>query len=200
MTSTALSTNRHPRRVANTSTCWWPSRSPLDPALWGDPAERWDHQPLETLDADLDLVAAQLIAASQVAADHGVELWTESLNTFTGCAGISNAHNSSPNVWPALRCARRWTSVTWSPPAVILLSSSSRLGDHISHVHIRDAVPGNINLSVGNGDVDFAYGLKTLEHVDYAGHFSLELETRDITNDERPAATARAGRLISALI
>jgi sugar phosphate isomerase/epimerase len=76
----------------------------------------------------------------------------------------------------------------------------SRLGGHISHVHIRDAVPGNINLSVGNGDVDFAHGLKTLEHVDYAGHFSLELETRDITNDERPAATARAGRLISALI
>jgi hypothetical protein len=37
-----------------------------------------------------------------------------------------------------------------------------RFGDHIAHVHIRDAVPGNINLSVGNGQVDFARGLKAL--------------------------------------
>ena len=75
-----------------------------------------------------------------------------------------------------------------------------RLGDHIAHVHIRDAVPGNINLSVGNGDVDFAVGLKALSHTGYAGHFSLELETRDITHNERPAAAARAGRYITELI
>ena len=62
------------------------------------------------------------------------------------------------------------------------------MATRISHVHIRDAVPGNINLSVGNGDVDFAYGLKALAHAEYAGHFSLELETRDITDDQRPAA------------
>jgi hypothetical protein len=34
----------------------------------------------------------------------------------------------------------------------------------------------------------------------YAGHFTLELETRDITNDHRPEATARAAQLISGLI
>ena len=75
-----------------------------------------------------------------------------------------------------------------------------RFGDHIAHVHIRDAVPGNINLSVGNGQVDFARGLKALADAGYAGHFTLELETRDITNDQRPAATARAAQLISGLI
>ena len=31
-----------------------------------------------------------------------------------------------------------------------------RFADRIAHVHIRDAVPGNINLSVGRGSVDFA--------------------------------------------
>jgi hypothetical protein len=45
-----------------------------------------------------------------------------------------------------------------------------RFGDHIAHVHIRDAVPGNINLSVGNGQVDFAHGLKALADARYAGH------------------------------
>jgi sugar phosphate isomerase/epimerase len=75
-----------------------------------------------------------------------------------------------------------------------------RFGDHIAHVHIRDAVPGNINLSVGNGQVDFARGLKALADAGYAGHFTLEtleLETRDVTNDQRAAATARAAQLIS---
>ena len=75
-----------------------------------------------------------------------------------------------------------------------------RFGDHIAHVHIRDAVPGNINLSVGNGQVDFARGLKALADAGYAGHFTLELETHDITNGQRPAATARAAQLISGLI
>jgi len=75
-----------------------------------------------------------------------------------------------------------------------------RFGDHIAHVHIRDAVPGNINLSVGNGQVDFARGLKALADARYAGHFTLELETHDITNGQRPAATARAAQLISGLI
>jgi sugar phosphate isomerase/epimerase len=46
-----------------------------------------------------------------------------------------------------------------------------RFGDHIAHVHIRDAVPGNINLSVGNGQVDFARGLKALADARYASRF-----------------------------
>ena len=58
-------------------------------------------------------------------------------------------------------------------------------------------LPGNINLSVGNGQVDFARGLKALADARYAGHFTLELETHDITNGQRPAATAQ---LISGLI
>jgi len=34
----------------------------------------------------------------------------------------------------------------------------------------------------------------------YTGHFSLELETRDVTHDERPAATAKAASFITDLI
>ena len=70
----------------------------------------------------------------------------------------------------------------------------------IAHVHLRDAVPGNINLSIGNGQADFAAGLKALAASGYTGHFSLELETRDVTHDERPAAAAKAASLITDLI
>jgi sugar phosphate isomerase/epimerase len=76
----------------------------------------------------------------------------------------------------------------------------ARFATRIEHVHIRDAAPGNINLSVGRGTVDFSAGLKVLADAGFAGHFSLELETRDVTDDRRPAAAAAAGHLISDLI
>jgi len=76
------------------------------------------------------------------------------------------------------------------------------LGPHIAtRPHPRGgAGEGNINLSVGNGAVDIARGFKALADAGYHGHFSLELETRDITHDERPAAAAKTARLISDLI
>ena len=75
-----------------------------------------------------------------------------------------------------------------------------RFHGRIAHVHLRDAVPGNINLSIGNGQADFAAGLKSLADKGYTGHFSLELETRDVDHDERPAAAAAAAAFISNLI
>jgi sugar phosphate isomerase/epimerase len=163
------------------------------------PCGALNHEPLQTLDADLDLVAAELIAASHVAADHGVELWTESLHFHRLCCNLERAQQLSERLTGTpVRQVMDFSHVVASggDPAEFI----DHIAAHIAHVHIRDAVPGNINLSVGNGAVDFARGLKTLAHADYAGHFSLELETRDITNDQRPAATARAARLISHLI
>jgi sugar phosphate isomerase/epimerase len=76
----------------------------------------------------------------------------------------------------------------------------ARFGPRITHVHCRDATPGDIHHSIGNGSVDFAGGIATLDKAGYEGHFTLELETRDITNEERPAATAKAGHFISSLL
>ncbi|HEY1157278.1 MAG TPA: sugar phosphate isomerase/epimerase, partial [Arthrobacter sp.] len=43
------------------------------------PCGALDHTPVRSVEEDLDLIAAQLIAAGQRAAEFGVELWTESL-------------------------------------------------------------------------------------------------------------------------
>ena len=163
------------------------------------PCGALNREPLQTLDVDLDLVAAELTAAADLAADDGVELWTESLHFHRLCCNLERAERLSERLTDTpVRQVMDFSHVVASggDPAEFV----DHLGAHIAHVHIRDAVPGNINLSVGNGDVDFARGLKTLRHADYAGHFSLELETRDLTNDQRPAATARAARFISPLI
>jgi sugar phosphate isomerase/epimerase len=162
------------------------------------PCGALEHTPIDSLETDLDLVAAELSAAAHAATQRGVELWTESLHYFRLCGDIERAQLLTDRLPDSVGIVMDFSHIVASgadPEDFV-----RRFGPRITHVHLRDAVPGNINLSVGNGDVDFAFGLKTLAHAGYSGHFSLELETRDITHDQRPSATARAGRFITELI
>mgnify|MGYP000558882634 CR=1 FL=1 len=157
-----------------------------------------DHQPLGTLDEDLDRVAAELIAAAHVAAASGVELWCETLHFHRLCFDIERAQALTDRLAGHVGVVMDFSHIVASGGDPV--EFVDRFGPQIAHVHIRDAVPGNINLSVGNGAVDFGRGLKALAGAGYPGHFALELETRDLTHDERPAATTAAAQLISELI
>ena len=158
-----------------------------------------DHNPVRSLDEDLDLVASQLSAAAQRADAFGIEVWTESLHFFRLCYNIERAEQLTQRLaGSGVRLVMDFSHITASgsnPRDYV-----DRFADQIAHVHLRDAVPGNIHLSVGNGSADFAGGLRALAEAGYTGHFALELETRDISNDERPEATARAGAFITPLI
>lgn len=157
-----------------------------------------DHTPIDTLDADIALVADELAAAAAVAATHGVALWTESLHWHRLCWNVERAQMLADRLSDDVGIVMDFSHVVASGGDPV--DFVDRFGPRIEHVHIRDATPGNINVSVGNGDVDFGRGLKELTTAGYRGHFSLELETRDITNDQRPSAAAAAGDVISALI
>lgn len=157
-----------------------------------------DHTPVDTLDADIALIADELAAAAAVAATHGVALWTESLHWHRLCWNVERAQILADRLSEDVGIVMDFSHVVASGGNPV--DFVHRFGPRIEHVHIRDATPGNINVSVGNGDVDFARGISELTTAGYRGHFSLELETRDITNDQRPDAAAAAGDLISALI
>ncbi|HEX6757209.1 MAG TPA: sugar phosphate isomerase/epimerase [Propionibacteriaceae bacterium] len=75
-----------------------------------------------------------------------------------------------------------------------------RFDGRIGHVHLRDAVLGDINRSIGRGEVNFAAAIEALITSGYQGHYSLELETHDIKDAERPAEAGRAGRYITSLL
>ncbi|KIS25595.1 xylose isomerase [Arthrobacter sp. SPG23] len=157
------------------------------------------HDPVRGLDEDLDTIAAQLIHAGQRAAEFGVELWTESLHFLRFCWNLERAELL------AHRLAGSRVGIVMDFSHIVAagedpLEYLERHDGRITHVHLRDAVPGNINLSIGNGQADFAAGLRSLAARGYAGHFSLELETRDVTHDERPAAAAKAASFITDLI
>ncbi|MFF1883035.1 sugar phosphate isomerase/epimerase family protein [Pseudarthrobacter sp. NPDC058196] len=163
------------------------------------PCGALDHNPVRSVDEDLDLVAGQLIDAAERAAGFGVELWTESLHFLRFCWNLDRAGLLAD------RLAGSGVGIVMDFSHIVASGEDiqaylDRHHGRISHVHLRDAVPGNINLSIGNGDADFAGGLKRLAADGYTGRFSLELETRDVTHDERPAAAAKAASFITDLI
>ena len=125
-------------------------------------------------------------------------MWTESLHLHRLCWNLERAQLLTDRLPGDVGIVMDFSHVVASGGDPV--DFVARFGQRIKHVHIRDAAPGNINLSVGRGTVDFGRGLKALADAGFGGHFSLELETRDIPHDQRPAATAAAGQLISELI
>jgi sugar phosphate isomerase/epimerase len=162
------------------------------------PCGALDHAPVETLTADVDRVATELASAAATAGRAGIELWTESLHLHRLCRDIERAQLLYARLTDTVGVVMDFSHIVASGADPV--EFVDRFAPRITHVHIRDAVPGNINLSVGNGQVDFARSFKQLAVVGYTGHFSLELETRDITNEQRPDAAAAAGRFITDLI
>ncbi len=163
------------------------------------PCGALSHEPVRSVEEDLDEIATQLIHAGQRAAEFGVELWTESLHFLRFCWNLERAELL------AQRLAGAGVGIVMDFSHIVAagedpLEYLERHQGRVAHVHLRDAVPGNINLSIGNGDADFAAGLRALAASGYAGHFSLELETRDVTHDERPATAAKAASYITDLI
>jgi len=163
------------------------------------PCGALSHEPVRSIGEDVDAIAAQLIGAQARAKEFGVELWTESLHFLRFCWNLERAELLAKRLdGSGVGIVMDFSHIVAAgeDPLVYLERHQGR----IAHVHLRDAVPGNINLSIGNGDADFAAGLSALAAHGYAGHFSLELETRDVTHDERPAAAAKAASFITDLI
>lgn len=163
------------------------------------PCGALSHEPVRSVGEDLDTIADELTRAGERAAEFGVELWTESLHFLRFCWNLERAEQL------AQRLAGSAVGVVMDFSHIVAageepLEYLRRHEGRITHIHLRDAVPGNINLSIGNGQADFAAGLRALAAQGYAGHFSLELETRDIEHGERPAAAAKAASFITDLI
>jgi sugar phosphate isomerase/epimerase len=162
------------------------------------PCGALSHDPKESLEQDLDRVAQELHSAAQAASERGVELWVESLHFWRLSWNGEVAAKLHARLGKQVGLVMDFSHLVASGTDPVQFVQ--RFGDRIRHVHLRDAVPGNINLSIGNGKVDFAAGIRALLLAGYQGHYSLELETRDVTNDERPVAAAQAARFISELI
>ena len=156
------------------------------------------HEPITNLSADLALVADQVAGIAERCAAAGMQLWIEAPHFFRLCYDLNRAAQLLTLLPAAVGviCDVSHIVASGSKPRQFVELAGSR----ISHVHLRDASLGYIHHSIGNGQVDFADTIAALTGIGYAGAYSLELETRDVSDDDRPAAALQAGRYISTLL
>lgn len=162
------------------------------------PCGAQSRDPVATLNRDMERVANALEDASQRAAAVGVDIWVESPHFYRLCWDLDRTVDLLAHLPETVGLVMDFSHLEASGADAVEYVDIFR--HRIRHVHLRDAVPGDINRSIGNGTVDFAAGLKALAASGYDGHFSLELETRDVTDDERSQATLAAATYISELL
>ena len=163
------------------------------------PCGRQGTQPRTELSRDIATVARTLSAAADFVNTAGLGLLVEAPHSRRLCATVE-------------RSEMLYEALGESPVGAVLdfshvVASGDDEGDavrrfdgRIGHVHLRDAVLGDINLSIGRGKVNFPAAIEALVTSGYQGHYSLELETHDIEDAERPAEAGRAGRYITSLL
>lgn len=159
------------------------------------PNGRLDHEPVRDLESDLDLVAAELARIDERARERGLELWVEAPHWFRFAYDLDRSGALLDRLPASIGVVCDVSHITagGSTPRVFL----DRFADRVRHVHIRDAARGDIHRSVGKGEVDFADLAVSLAEHGYDGALALELETRDVADDDRADAALTAGLFIS---
>lgn len=163
------------------------------------PCGRQGTEPRTELSRDIATVARTLSAAADFVNAAGLDLLVEAPHSRRLCATVE-------------RSEMLYDALGESPVGAVLdfshvvasgddeVDAVRRIDGRIGHVHLRDAVLGDINLSIGRGKVNFPAAIEALTTSGYQGHYSLELETHDIEDADRPTEAGRAGRYITSLI
>lgn len=163
------------------------------------PAGRADHSPILDHESDLGRIAENLGLISRLCADHGVRLLVEVLHHRRYVHTVADADAllalCSPEQFGVLFDVSHVVASAEDP-----LAWARSLGSRIERVHLRDAVPGNLNLSLGAGAVDFAALVATLEEQGFTGTYVLELETHDVAEEDREQDVRRSHAEIVALL
>ena len=163
------------------------------------PCGRQSTEPRTELSRDIATVARNLTAAADFVNAAGLNLLVEAPHSRRLCATVE-------------RSQMLYEALGESPVGAVLdfshvvasgddeVDAVRRFDGRIGHVHLRDAVLGDINVSIGRGKVNFPAAIDALTTSGYPGHYSLELETHDIEDADRPTEAGRAGRYITSLL
>jgi sugar phosphate isomerase/epimerase len=163
------------------------------------PCGRQGTEPRTELSHDIATVARTLTAAADFVGSAELNLLVEAPHSRRLCATVER----SVMLYDALGDAPVGAVLDFSHVVASggdEVDAVRHLDGRIGHVHLRDAVLGDINLSIGRGEVNFPAAIEALITSGYQGHYSLELETHDIEDAERPAEAGRAGRYITTLL
>jgi sugar phosphate isomerase/epimerase len=155
------------------------------------PAGRASYEPFVDHESDLAQIAASLQVISGLCAARGVRLLVEVLHHRRYVHTVADADAL------LAQCPAEQLGVLYDVSHVVAsdedpLAWARSLGDRIERVHLRDAVPGNLNLALGAGVVDFDALVRQLEAQGFTGTYILELETHDVAEEDREQDVRRS--------
>lgn len=163
------------------------------------PCGRADYAPFVDLDTDLTRIGDNLRLLSSWCAASGVRLLVEVLHhkRFVHSVEVADRllERVGDDVFGLLFDVSHIVASQDDPVAW-----ARRAGSRVERVHLRDAVPGNLNVGIGRGDADFAGVIDALEAGGFTGTYILELETHDVEEADREADAERSRALVVDLL
>ncbi len=150
-------------------------------------------------ETDLARIVENLRLISRLCAEHGVRLLVEVLHHGRYVHSVERADR----VLDALGADQ--IGLLFDVSHIVAseddpVAWAGRRADRVERVHLRDAVPGNLNLGIGRGNADFRGVLTALEAGGFTGTYVLELETHDVTEGERVPDAQRSFDEMAALL
>jgi sugar phosphate isomerase/epimerase len=141
--------------------------------------------------ADLDRIVANLRLLSALCAEQDVRLLVEVLHHRRFVHSVEQAER----VLDAL--GHDQIGLLFDVSHIVAsgddpVAWAQRRADRVERVHLRDAVPGDLNLGIGRGEADFRGVLAALEAGGFTGTYVLELETHDVEEADREADAERS--------
>ncbi len=163
------------------------------------PCGRADHAPFVDDEADLARIADNLRYLGELARAHGVRLLVEVLHHKRWIHSVARADDLldrvGADVFGLLFDVSHIVASGDDP-----VDWARRRADRIERVHLRDAVPGDLNVGIGRGVADFAGTIDALESGGFTGTYILELETHDVAEADREADAVRSRAAIVDLL
>lgn len=148
---------------------------------------------------DLANIAKNLTFLSGLCTEHGVRLLVEVLHHKRWGHTVARANKllsmCGPEVFGLLLDVAHVGASEEDPLAWI-----AQCYQRIERVHLRDAIPGDLNIGIGRGQVDFGAIITALETAGFTGSYILELETHDVAEADRQADAQRSYQLIVELL
>lgn len=163
------------------------------------PCGRSSWEPFVDEESDLATIAANLRVLAELCAQRGVRLLVEVLHHLRYVHSVERAQllleRVGPEVFGLLFDVSHIVASQDDPVRWL-----ARCADRVERVHLRDAVPGNLNLGIGRGQADFPTVISTLEEHGFSGTYILELETHDVAEADREDDAARSRRDVISML
>lgn len=142
------------------------------------------------VDAQISLLARGLAAAADVTDAAGIQLVVEAPHHFRLVNTLARTRELLAQLDPRIRLVYDVSHVRAAGNDAA--NHFAEFADRVAHLHLRDAIDGDIRRCIGAGEIDFPAVFTAAAAAGYSGSYCLELETHDSPFPSKDAEVADA--------